>query len=84
VRPYESMFVRLGQYWGSAMIGMRDRTRDIYKEVIHEHVRNGWRIVQIFASGIAAFGAANYFELIIERDGTEDPTATWVPEGNRR
>jgi hypothetical protein len=31
---------------------------------------DGWRLVQIFAPGVAAFGAAKYYELIFER-GTD-------------
>ena len=34
----------------------------------HEHARDGWRLVQIFAPGVAAFGAAKYYELIFERE----------------
>jgi hypothetical protein len=31
--------------------------------------------VQIFAPGIAAFGAAKYYELILERESAENATA---------
>jgi hypothetical protein len=31
--------------------------------------------VQIFAPGVAAFGAAKYYELIFERERAEDATA---------
>ena len=74
-KTYEYKFVRLGQYKGSAFFGVRDKDRDTYEEVIHEHVRNGWRFAQIFAPGIAAFGAAKYYELIFERQSAEDATA---------
>ena len=42
---------------------------------MHEHARDGWRLVQIFAPGVAAFGAAKYYELIFERERAEDATA---------
>jgi Domain of unknown function (DUF4177) len=42
---------------------------------VHEHARDGWRLVQIFAPGVAAFGAAKYYELIFERACAEDATA---------
>jgi hypothetical protein len=42
---------------------------------VRQHARDGWRLVQIFAPGVAAFGAAKYYELIFERERTEDTTA---------
>jgi hypothetical protein len=41
---------------------------------VHEHARDGWRLVQIFAPGVAAFGAAKYYELIFERERAQDAT----------
>ena len=38
-----------------------------YHEVIAEHARKGWRLVQIFAPGLGWGGKATYFELIFER-----------------
>ncbi len=69
---YEYKFVRLGQYWGSALFGIRDKARDGYADIVREHARDGWRLVQIFAPGIAAFGAAKYYELIFERESAAD------------
>jgi Domain of unknown function (DUF4177) len=66
-KTFEYKFVRVGQYFGSALFGVRDKERETYQDLIHEHARNGWRLVQIFAPGIAAFGAAKYYELIFER-----------------
>lgn len=65
---YEYTFVRLGEYWGSAIFGPRDRFRNAYQEVVRHHAEHGWRLVQIFAPGVAAFGAARYYELIFERE----------------
>jgi uncharacterized protein DUF4177 len=65
---YEYEFVRIGQYRGSALFGVQDKARESYEQVVHEHARDGWRLVQIFAPGIAAFGAAKYYELIFERE----------------
>jgi len=42
---------------------------------VHQHARDGWRLVQIFAPGVAAFGAAKYYKLIFERERAEDATA---------
>jgi hypothetical protein len=72
---YEYKFVRLGQYWGSAAFGVRDKERDSYQSIVHEHAQDGWRLVQIFAPGIAAFGAAKYYELIFERESAGDTAA---------
>jgi Domain of unknown function (DUF4177) len=55
--------------------GVSDKARNAYEEVVHEQARDGWRLVQIFAPGVAAFGAAKYYELIFERERAEDATA---------
>ena len=74
-RSLEYRFVRLGEYAGSAFFGVHDKARNAYEEVVHEHARDGWRLVQIFAPGVAAFGAAKYYELIFERERAQDATA---------
>jgi hypothetical protein len=71
-RTYEYKFVRIGEYAGSALFGVRDKDRNAYESIVHEHARDGWRLVQIFAPGVAAFGAAKYYELILEREMPED------------
>ena len=73
-RSYEYKFVRIGEYWGSALFGVRDRDRDAYEAVVQRYADDGWRLVQIFAPGLAAFGAAKYFELIFERDSSNVAT----------
>ena len=61
---YEYKFVRLGEGWLSAR-----RTAEIeYQEQIRQHARDGWRLVQVFAPGTGAYGAAKYYELILERE----------------
>jgi hypothetical protein len=67
-RSFEYKFVRLGEYRGSALFGVRDSARDAYQEVVHEQATDGWRLVQIFAPGTAAFGASRYYDLIFERE----------------
>ena len=44
---YEYKFVRLGEGW----LGVRKEARERYQEVIHDHARQGWRLVQVFAPG---------------------------------
>ena len=61
---YEYKFVRLGEGWTAARAEARDR----YQEQIHQHAREGWRLVQIFAPGVGVYGAAKYYELILERE----------------
>jgi hypothetical protein len=68
---YEYKFVRIGEYRGSALFGVQDKARKSYEPVVHEHASQGWRLVQIFAPGTAAFGAARYYELIFERERAE-------------
>jgi hypothetical protein len=61
---YEYKFVRLGEGWLSAK-----RTAEIeYQEQIRHHAQDGWRLVQVFAPGTGAYGAAKYYELILERE----------------
>ncbi|HKP99792.1 MAG TPA: DUF4177 domain-containing protein [Actinomycetes bacterium] len=72
---YEYKFVRLGEYAGSALFGVKDKARNTYEDVVQEQARDGWRLVQIFAPGVAAFGAAKYYELIFERERAEDESA---------
>ncbi len=61
---YEYKFIRLGEGWTKA----KTEAREGYQQAIHEHARDGWRLVQIFAPGIGAYGAATYYELILERE----------------
>jgi hypothetical protein len=74
-KSFEYKFVRLGEYGGSAFFGVHDKARNTYEEIVHDHARDGWRLVQIFAPGVAAFGAAKYYELILERERAEAATA---------
>ena len=60
---YEYKFIRMGQGW----LGVRREAKEDYQRVIEEHARQGWRLVQVFAPGTGAYGAAKYFELILER-----------------
>jgi len=60
---YEYKFVRLGE----GFLSVRSEGKTTYQEVIHQHSREGWRLVQIFAPGTGAYGAAKYFELIFEK-----------------
>jgi len=68
---YEYKFIRVGESRGSAFFGVQDKARKSYQGVVHEHAGDGWRLVQIFAPGVAAFGAAKYYELIFERERAE-------------
>ncbi len=70
-RTFEYKFVRTGEYRASALFGPQAKARKQYQEIVHEHARDGWRLVQIFAPGVAAFGAARYYELIFEREREE-------------
>jgi hypothetical protein len=75
VTTYEYTFVRLGEGRGSAIFGVRARNVAAYQSVVHEHAQQGWRLVQIFAPGMAIYGAAKYYELIFEREhGAADTT----------
>lgn len=64
MRRYEYKFVRLGEGW----FGVKGKTKNEYQAEIERHARDGWRLVQAFAPGIGAYGAAKYYELILERE----------------
>jgi hypothetical protein len=34
---------------------------------VHQYAAEGWRLVQLFAPGTGAYGAAKYYELVLER-----------------
>jgi len=61
---YEYKFVRLGESWWSAT---REAQRS-YREIIEQHAREGWRLVQVFAPGLGIHGTARFFEIILERE----------------
>lgn len=42
-----------------------------YHEIIREHAKDGWRLVQIFDPSTAGYGSAAYFELIFEKQVKE-------------
>lgn len=63
-QKYEYKFVRLGEGW----ITVRKDGRETYQTTVHEHAREGWRLIQVFAPGTGLYGAAQYFELIFERE----------------
>ena len=62
-QKFEYKFVRLGEGW----ICVKKEAKESYQQVIHEHARQGWRLVQIFAPGIGGYGTAKYYELVFER-----------------
>ncbi len=61
---YEYKFIRMGEGWLSA----RCKVIGQYQKVVQDHARDGWRLVQVFAPGMGAYGAAKYFEIILERE----------------
>ena len=38
-----------------------------YRQIVHDHARQGWRLVQIFAPGVQGYGKPGNFELIFEK-----------------
>ena len=57
---YEYRFVRPSFSW------LQKEPKN-YHEIIREHGREGWRLVQVLAPGTGPSGLASYFELIFER-----------------
>jgi len=63
-QKYEYKFVRLGEGW----LGTKRVAERQYREAIHCHAQDGWRLVQVFAPATGVYGAAKYYELIFERE----------------
>jgi Domain of unknown function (DUF4177) len=42
--------------------------KEDYTKIIAEYASQGWRLVQIFAPGLANNGAPVYFDVIFERE----------------
>jgi hypothetical protein len=63
MQKFEYKFVRLGE----GIISVRGEAKREYQAEIQKHAQDGWRLVQIFAPGIGGYGAAKYYELILER-----------------
>ena len=61
---FEYKFVRLEQSWWG---GPSAQARAGYQAEVDRHAREGWRLVQIFAPATRGYGAAEYFELVLER-----------------
>ena len=61
---YEYKFVRVGEGWLSA----RSKAEREYQQIVQDHARDGWRLVQVFAPSTGAGGASKYFEVILERE----------------
>ena len=63
MQNFEYKFVRLGEGW----LSVKGKAENEYQEIIIKHASEGWRLVQIFSPGIGAYGAAKYYEIILER-----------------
>ncbi|MUV37771.1 uncharacterized protein JNUCC1_01577 [Lentibacillus sp. JNUCC-1] len=48
--------------------GFFTKPQEDHHEIIREHAKDGWRLVQIFAPSTSSYGMASYFELIFERE----------------
>lgn len=38
-----------------------------YHEIVREHEKEGWELIQIFAPGIRGYGNPSFYELIFKR-----------------
>ncbi len=63
-QEFEYKFVRLEF---SSFINSSRQAEEEYQNVIHEHAKKGWRLVQIFAPGDGMTGVVRYYEVVLER-----------------
>jgi len=61
---HEYMFVRVGEGW----LGARSKAEREYQQIVQDHARDGWRLVQVFAPSTGTYGVSKYFEVILERE----------------
>lgn len=47
---------------------MKVEPRENYHQIIEQHAKDGWRLVQVFAPPIRGYGWADFYELIFERE----------------
>ncbi|MCU0426376.1 MAG: DUF4177 domain-containing protein [Candidatus Kapabacteria bacterium] len=63
-QEFEYKFVRLDF---SKFIKSSKPAEEEYQNVIQEHAKKGWRLVQIFAPGDGTYGSVRYYEIVLER-----------------
>jgi hypothetical protein len=61
---YEYKFIEIELKQGF----LKSESKEDYRKIIQDHAEEGWRLVQIFAPGTGAYGAASKFELIFEKE----------------
>ncbi|KGX92408.1 hypothetical protein N781_16870 [Pontibacillus halophilus JSM 076056 = DSM 19796] len=57
---YEHKFVRIE-------LASFNKPKQDYHDVIAEHEKDGWELVQIFAPGTKSYGMSAFFEVIMKR-----------------
>ena len=55
--------MRVGEGWLAASSAAERE----YQQIIREHARDGWRLVQIFAPSTSFYGMSTYYEVVLER-----------------
>lgn len=63
-QEFEYKFVRLEF---SSVIKSSKPAEAEYQNVINDHAKKGWRLVQIFAPGDGVYGSVRYYEIVLER-----------------
>ena len=59
---YEYEFVNVDlSWWGQ-------KVKVDYREIVEDHAKRGWRLVQIFAPSTGAGGNVSHIELVFERE----------------
>lgn len=62
INMYEYKFVKIGMK-GTAAV----KPKEDYRQIIQEHAAEGWRLVQVVTPPTGFNGAAEYFEIILEK-----------------
>jgi Domain of unknown function (DUF4177) len=63
-QEFEYKFVRLEF---SPFLKSSKPAESEYQNVVQDHAKKGWRLVQIFAPGDGSYGSVKYYEVVLER-----------------
>ncbi|MFD1019159.1 DUF4177 domain-containing protein [Thalassobacillus hwangdonensis] len=58
---YEHKFVKV------ALSKFKLKPEQDYHQIVYDHEKEGWELVQVFAPGIKSYGMPSFYELIFKR-----------------
>ena len=65
---HEYKFVTVAMKTKMHLLVVRSAPEEDYHQIIHQHAKEGWRLVQVFAMATVGYGGVENIELIFERE----------------